>query len=85
MSAETIRTFIEYHINMTRRVWDLNQITGNNLLQMILIRAVRTQPDGAHHENGPALADGIEKSPHSEWRFQIQHYPTRSDGVRLLR
>ena len=73
MSAETIHTFIEYHIDMTcPSGTPLIKSRTNNLLQMILFARFHPQPDGAHHENGPALADGVEKSSRSEWRFQIR-------------
>lgn len=80
MSAETIRIFIEYHTDMTRRVWDsINQITDEQFvvelsysrgsIRNLMVHITRTDQ---------RWLMGLKNLPLSNGNFKFENYPTRS-------
>ena len=80
MSAEMIRTFIEYHINMTRRVWDsINQITEEQFIaddsysrgsiRNLMVHITRTDQRWLR---------GLKNLPVPNGDFKFENYSTRS-------
>jgi len=80
MSAEMIRTFIEYHIDMTRRVWDsINRITEEQFIaddsysrgsiRNLMVHITRTDQ---------RWLMGLKNLPVPNGDFKFENYPTRS-------
>ena len=80
MSAEMIRIFIEYHINMTRRVWDsiahiseerfvAESSYSRGSIRNLMVHITRTDE---------RWLMGLKNRPVPNGNFKFENYPTRS-------